>query len=147
MYSFGLILWEIAAREYPYRGANNSFPLIKIWKEQGQEEPIPEDTPAYFAEAIKHCRALNPKSRPDAAEMIRFLEGSKDKAGEVILPSANYESNFSSVAAVRGMVGSALQSMFGWSTDATEAQKPAAEAQNDEASAFDDVSFGSSRPG
>ena len=45
------------------------------------------------------------------------------------------------------MVGSALQSMFGWSTDATEAQKPAAEAQNDEASVFDDVSFGSSRPG
>ena len=119
MYSFGLILWEIAAREYPYRGANNSFALVKSWKEDGIEEPIPEGTPEYFAEAITRCRALNPRSRPDAAEMIRFLEGPEEVAAAVAPASSGggYAGNFGSasggagsVAAIRGMFGASARS-------------------------------------
>ena len=91
MYSFGLILWEIAAREYPYQGANNSFDLIRSWKEKGQEENIPENTPEYFAEAIERCRSLSPSSRPNAEEMIRYLEGPEDES--VAVASSSETSN------------------------------------------------------
>ena len=129
MYSFGLILWEIAAREYPYRGANNSFALVKSWKEQGQEELIPDDTPAYFAQAIEHCRALNPKNRPDAAEMIRFLEGPEEVAAAAPAPSGGgYADNFGSASAGPGSVA-AMRGMFGASARGGQGQEPALQTE------------------
>ena len=74
IYSFAIILVEIAKREYPYVSARNSFVLIKSWKENGQEEALPTDTPAAFVQLIERCRSLQPDHRPEAAEVIAYLD-------------------------------------------------------------------------
>lgn len=74
MYSYGITLWEIAARDYPYVQARGSFALIKRWKESGQEEAIPVGTPGYFVDLIERCRCLKPRDRLAASAVIEYLE-------------------------------------------------------------------------
>lgn len=108
MYSYGVILWEIAAREYPYQQARGSFALIRSWKEQGQEEAVPEGTPAYFSKAIDWCRSLDPAKRPAASELIKYLEEVTEEAQTGLTNEAGMNTASASMSGFIGNLGSQM---------------------------------------
>ena len=71
VYSYGLILWEIAARKIPFSDPEDaSLGQVLAWILQGKHDPIPENTPAKFSCLIEACRSLDPSKRPTLADII-----------------------------------------------------------------------------
>ncbi len=66
IYSLGILLFEIASREDPWKDAAVSS-LIIAWVIQGLRPQIPADTPTDFAKLISSCWAQDPKDRPTAS--------------------------------------------------------------------------------
>jgi len=54
IYSYGMILWEIASREKPYKNAVN-IEAAKEWIKDGEKEEIPADCPADYGNIVKEC--------------------------------------------------------------------------------------------
>lgn len=78
VYSFGIVMWEIATRRYPFED-----PVSKVkWTDKeiltrvGKEkyiEPLPEDCPAGLGELINECRAFESFHRPSAGVLVDKL--------------------------------------------------------------------------
>ena len=76
IYAMGMILWELAAREIPWKDA--AAPAIIIqWVLAGDKEDIPEDTPPSYAALIARCWETDPARRPEAPEIVHALEALK----------------------------------------------------------------------
>lgn len=83
VFSFGIILWEIAAREPPYRsnflfekdisGAQVSLEVVN----NNLRPKIPKNTPEHFARLMIRCWDRNPLKRPSFYEIIKDLESFK----------------------------------------------------------------------
>ncbi|CAH1270043.1 MLKL [Branchiostoma lanceolatum] len=71
-YSFGIVLSEIASREPPFEGMNESD--IAEFVKAGRIQDLPTDCPAKFRLVIDACRALNPALRPLSAEITDGLQ-------------------------------------------------------------------------
>ncbi len=81
VFSFGIVLWELAAHEYPYKKANpNVVPMLVM---QGRRETFPLDTPEGYAQLAQQCWDGTPDKRPTVNEAIHLLksmnEGSNEK--------------------------------------------------------------------
>jgi len=72
IYSYGMILWEIASREKPYKNAMDGLIVID-WIKSGKKEEIPKDCPADYGNIVKECWIDEPKSRPSAKEVVTKL--------------------------------------------------------------------------
>jgi len=72
IYSYGMILWELASRKTPYEDAANEAVVIQ-WIQNGETEIIPTDCPEVFGAVTKSCWAMEPTSRPKAAEVVTRL--------------------------------------------------------------------------
>lgn len=72
VYSFGIILWEIATRRNPFEGCSNEEISQKVCKEQ-YIEPLPEDCPEALGELINACRAYEDFHRPSAGVLVDKL--------------------------------------------------------------------------
>lgn len=68
IYSFGVVLWELSAREPP-RG-RCPRPLS-----------VPEEAPAVVVDMIAKCMAEEPDERPTAAELVKFFKSMDDDGG------------------------------------------------------------------
>ncbi|XP_069073730.1 mixed lineage kinase domain-like protein [Pleurodeles waltl] len=72
IYSFGIVLWEIATRETPLKGFTPEMILEKVGLEKYQE-PLPSDCPSDLQELIDQCRAYDPTQRPSAGVIVDTL--------------------------------------------------------------------------
>eukprot|EP01094_Clydonella_sp_ATCC50884_P017768 TRINITY_DN315_c0_g1_i17.p1 TRINITY_DN315_c0_g1~~TRINITY_DN315_c0_g1_i17.p1 ORF type:complete len:529 (+),score=120.88 TRINITY_DN315_c0_g1_i17:1158-2744(+) len=73
VYSFGMLMWEVAARAVPFADAHSPEVAIK-WIEEGEKEDIPEDTPPAYAELLQRCWSSDAAERPSMAEAVAALE-------------------------------------------------------------------------
>ena len=73
VYSYGIVLWEIASRKAPFADEDYDAGIIIAWIIQGQRETIPEDCPKYFAELITRCWAQISATRPKMSEVLDQL--------------------------------------------------------------------------
>lgn len=74
IYSFGMVLWEIASRAVPFADALNQAVLMD-WVKKGEQEEIPEKTPEGFAKLIAKCWNKTPSKRYSAGKIVRVLDG------------------------------------------------------------------------
>ncbi|XP_026990918.1 mixed lineage kinase domain-like protein [Tachysurus fulvidraco] len=74
IYSFGIVLWEIATREIPFKDCT-SYPIIykKVFVEKTME-PLPTDCPSQLRELINACRSFDAFQRPSAGVLVDKLQ-------------------------------------------------------------------------
>lgn len=72
-YSYGVILWELYAREQPLKGMNNIF-QVKDKVQGGQRDPIPVNMPPTMQRFTKSCWSLQPEQRPEMKTIVEGLE-------------------------------------------------------------------------
>lgn len=77
MYAFGMTLWEIASHQLPYHDEKEIFcgaPAFYGRLYGGENEDIPVNTPALFAQLITDCWVQKPEDRPSAKAALHTLE-------------------------------------------------------------------------
>ncbi|KFO82825.1 Mixed lineage kinase domain-like, partial [Cuculus canorus] len=72
IYSFGVVLWEIATSKIPFEGCTPQEITEKVCRHHHQD-PVGEDCPADLREVIDQCRACDPSQRPSAEEIVDSL--------------------------------------------------------------------------
>ncbi len=70
VYSAGMILWELASREIPYKKAGS---MAGMWIMQGKRETFPPDTPTEFQAIAEDCWQA-PEKRPEAKVLAKQLD-------------------------------------------------------------------------
>ncbi len=73
IWSMGMVLWELAAREIPFKDAQNQLQAMG-WIEKGEKEEIPVDCPAELKLIIESCWDLTPTNRPTAVQVVERLK-------------------------------------------------------------------------
>uniref|UniRef100_A0A0N4ZEY9 Mitogen-activated protein kinase kinase kinase n=1 Tax=Parastrongyloides trichosuri TaxID=131310 RepID=A0A0N4ZEY9_PARTI len=73
VWSFSIVLWEMIAREIPYKGLTE-FKIFSIISSHGVRLVIPESCPTELGTLIKSCWRTEPKNRLDMREVITKLE-------------------------------------------------------------------------
>ncbi len=71
-YSYGIVLWELASHEYPYK-ETPPFSIPSLVKD-GERESFPENTPKAFEELAKKCWDGKAANRPGLESVIVTLE-------------------------------------------------------------------------
>ncbi len=71
IYSLGITLWELASRRIPY--AEDAQEAIPVFVGRGKRETIPSDCDEKLAYLIQECWATNPKDRPNASDVAKFM--------------------------------------------------------------------------
>ncbi|CAK6983915.1 mixed lineage kinase domain-like protein, partial [Scomber scombrus] len=72
MYSFGIVLWELATRKKPFEGCSSKEIYQKVFKERYQE-PLPADCPEALGCLINACRSYESFQRPSAGVLADKL--------------------------------------------------------------------------
>lgn len=72
MYSYGMILWEIATGQIPFRNDTDMVIMRKV-VDKGLRETIPADCPPLWVSIIEDCWKKNPSERPTAASIVELL--------------------------------------------------------------------------
>ncbi|XP_072519651.1 mixed lineage kinase domain-like protein [Salminus brasiliensis] len=73
MYSFGIVMWEIATRQVPFKDCTSHTQIYKKVCEQQIMEPLPNDCPRELKDLIDACRSYNPFQRPSAGVLVDKL--------------------------------------------------------------------------
>ncbi|XP_069757242.1 mixed lineage kinase domain-like protein isoform X2 [Narcine bancroftii] len=73
VYSFGIVLWEIASRKAPFKDCSSQEIYQKVCVEQVRE-PLPSDCPEDLCELIDECRTFDPFERPKAGAIVDRLK-------------------------------------------------------------------------
>ena len=86
IYSYGMVLWEIASRQLPFRsGLDNT--VVMNWIKDGEQENVPVDCPEAYGELIKACWQKEAKERPSAEKLVAELKRAKpQEATQSMLP-------------------------------------------------------------
>ena len=79
VFSYGIILHEIATRKPPYAGIDKKIVLENVSTYSDYRPKIPENVPREFAELMISCWSYNPKKRPTFDEIIDKLNEMKLK--------------------------------------------------------------------
>jgi serine/threonine protein kinase len=75
IYSYGMVLWEIAARERPYNNENDEQ-IVIAWIKNGKQEIIPKDCPKEYGEVILETWQ-DAQLRPNIDEVLLLLAKAK----------------------------------------------------------------------
>ncbi|XP_061578693.1 mixed lineage kinase domain-like protein [Cololabis saira] len=90
IYSFGIVLWEIATRKKPFEGWSSEEILNKVGhKEYRYKEPLPPDCPPGLTELVDACRDFDAFQRPSAGVLMDKLHGLVDKLEEALVASVS----------------------------------------------------------
>lgn len=73
VYSYAIMLWEIAARQIPFSCVETYDALVNKAM-MGHQEAIPNDAPLQFKEAIESGRSFRALERPTAEEIVKYLK-------------------------------------------------------------------------
>ncbi len=91
IFSYGIVLWELAAHEYPYKNANpNVVPVLVM---QGLRETFPLGTPPGYAQLAQQCWDGSPDKRPTVDEAIRHLKSMNEGSNEKTTPTSSSSSS------------------------------------------------------
>lgn len=72
VYSFGIIMWELIARQEPY-GGQKGVQIAYAAAEQGMRPKIPDDCPPEYSELMQQCWASSPGERPTFQQILKRL--------------------------------------------------------------------------
>ncbi|XP_056138220.1 mixed lineage kinase domain-like protein [Lampris incognitus] len=72
MYSFGIVLWEIATRKKPFEDCSREVIYKRVCEDKYQE-PLPDDCPKKLGELINACRSCKCFNRPSAGVVVDKL--------------------------------------------------------------------------
>ena len=75
VFSFGVIMWELATRKPPYYGIDGQVVSQRVVKEGLRPKISERDAPGPFLELMKRCWDDDPDRRPYFGEIMRELEG------------------------------------------------------------------------
>jgi serine/threonine protein kinase len=78
IYALGMVFWEIASGEVPYRHVRYDA-VIKYHVTEGSRLSIPKDCPKEIATLIERCWAQKPEERPTAKEVVAYLHFKEEK--------------------------------------------------------------------
>ncbi len=84
IYSYGMVLWEIASREIPFADAPDEITAMGFIKD-GEKETLPPDCPKPYGTEIQKCWEEAEK-RPSALEVVTHLTKAKPAPIPVIAP-------------------------------------------------------------
>ncbi|XP_067292400.1 mixed lineage kinase domain-like protein [Pseudorasbora parva] len=73
IYSFGIVLWEIATREDPFKDCSSHSQIYQKVCVEKVMEPLPIDCPKQLKELINACRSFEPFLRPTAGVLVDML--------------------------------------------------------------------------
>ncbi len=73
IWSLGMVLWELAARQIPFKDAQNQLQAMG-WIKDGEKEEIPGDCPPGLKTIIESCWNLMPTERPTAIQVVERLK-------------------------------------------------------------------------
>ncbi|GJD06453.1 Probable serine/threonine-protein kinase [Galdieria sulphuraria] len=73
VYSFGIILWEMVAKQLPYYGIQPMQVAVAVLSKQ-MRPPMPPSCPAPLAQLIQSCWQQDPSRRPSFPEIMKLLE-------------------------------------------------------------------------
>lgn len=73
IFAFGMLLYEIVTRQYPFEGMNPMVIGIKMLLEGARPE-IPYFVPTHLAQLINLCWQEDPLRRPRAEQIVPILE-------------------------------------------------------------------------
>ncbi|XP_078257806.1 mixed lineage kinase domain-like protein [Rhinoraja longicauda] len=82
VYSFGIVLWEIASSKTPFKDCSDQEIHKKICEERVRE-PLPSDCPKELCELIDECRAYDPFERPKAGAIMDRLKNILKRITEI----------------------------------------------------------------
>ncbi len=85
IYSFGILVLEIATGEIPFAQQLNEQ-IVGMWIMQGKKEKIPDDTPPEIKVLIERCRDESRK-RPTAGDAVKALDAKAPAAASPIPPA------------------------------------------------------------
>lgn len=77
-YSYGLILWEMATGQVPFREKTHQE-IYDIVVNKGDRMPFTDSVPPCLRNLIMRCWAQNPNDRPDFSEIVSLFEQNKIK--------------------------------------------------------------------
>ncbi|KAH9624226.1 hypothetical protein KSS87_016279 [Heliosperma pusillum] len=78
LYSFGVVLWELATQKIPWENLN-AMQVIAAVGFMNQRLDIPEDVDPMWASMIESCWRSEPQSRPTFQELVEKLKGMQKK--------------------------------------------------------------------
>ena len=108
IFAYAIVLWELAARKFPYESVSNPN-AVPAMIGQGKREKIPDGTPPSYASLISRCWAQRAEDRPTIDVAVRDLESHRNEAlakdqekigGGIALPKAEEVNVAKSVADV-----------------------------------------------
>ncbi|KAF4095360.1 mixed lineage kinase domain-like protein isoform X2 [Onychostoma macrolepis] len=73
IYSFGIVLWEIATRGVPFKDCTTTNQIFQKVCVEKVMEPLPTDCPEKLKELINACRSFEPFLRPTAGVLVDML--------------------------------------------------------------------------
>jgi serine/threonine protein kinase len=82
VFSFGIIMWQVATRKEPFAGRN--FMGVSLDVLEGRRPQVPNDLPADFSKVMRKCWHANAAKRPLMEDVLAFLDrqaGDGDAAG------------------------------------------------------------------
>lgn len=94
IWSFGMLLYEIASRKIPFAHVTDDMRVI-YFITSGAKQTIPTECPSIFAKVIEDCWNMKPEERPTASELFsRFIPN--DSEEEEVTPASGQidSSNF-----------------------------------------------------
>ncbi|XP_041693032.1 mixed lineage kinase domain-like protein [Coregonus clupeaformis] len=81
MYSFGIVLWEIATCKIPFRDCSDKEVYQRVCEDK-YTEPLPEGCPKQLGELINDCRSYDSFQRPTAGVLVDKLRKVVEKLEE-----------------------------------------------------------------
>eukprot|EP01103_Thecamoeba_quadrilineata_P020812 TRINITY_DN914_c0_g1_i1.p1 TRINITY_DN914_c0_g1~~TRINITY_DN914_c0_g1_i1.p1 ORF type:complete len:971 (+),score=312.70 TRINITY_DN914_c0_g1_i1:27-2939(+) len=74
VYSYGIILWELATRKIPFDDVPSYNLANLVTSGSRPPEPTDDDVPSEFTEIMRACWSARPSQRPSASQVIRSIE-------------------------------------------------------------------------
>jgi len=78
IFSYGVVLYEIVAREEPWKGVAPGAVAYKVIS--GERLSIPSSSPPVLTQIMESCWSHNPQDRPEFLEIVNILIESKNSS-------------------------------------------------------------------
>lgn len=72
VYSYGIILWELCARETPYSSMDDEYKIAEAVLLKDFRPTVPLYVPPDIAKLIRTCWDPKPQNRPTMAQIVQY---------------------------------------------------------------------------